>query len=205
MSAVGPSATPSARSGRARRSPRAAWVAVLRTGLLAVCAITGVAVLTAAALSAWEREASAPALEGSPTRLMGLRVVGHDDKGRPFELTAVSAKRDPDAPDKVELEQPVFVIEEGGEGRTRVSASAGRYDEEDGKLALSGGVDYSGARGVFKSSASVIDTRTGEVAGSSAIRASTPTVTVEGDSYEASERGERVVVRGRVRGRLTPN
>lgn len=172
---------------------------------MALSALIGIAVLFTAALSTWRSGADERAGDKPPSRLSGLRVVGHDDAGRPFELTAVSATRQPEHAHRITLERPVLVMERGRDARTRVTAATGLYDEQTGSLALSGGVDYSGARGVYKTNGALVDTRKGEVTGSSAVQAETPLGQVEGESYQVTKSGENVVVKGGVRGRIAPN
>lgn len=205
MPAPVPQAAPSGRSGPARRGARANRVAALGAGLVAVSALVVIAAVAMAAIGARRGGVSEGATQTPPARLSGLRLVGRDDKGRPFELIAVSATRDPQAVHRIALERPVLVMEEAGEAATRVVAATGLYDEQTGALALSGGVDYSGTQGVFRTSTALVDTRTGQVAGSSAIRAQTSVGEVEGESYEVTKKGENVVLKGGVRGRLAPN
>jgi len=98
-----------------------------------------------------------------PLEVVSPRVIGRDDKGRAFVVTADRASRQPGATQRVDLQTPVLVRDEGGPDALRVLAPRGVYDEATARLTLSGGVKVDGARGRFSAPSIVYDTRTGRL------------------------------------------
>jgi lipopolysaccharide export system protein LptC len=137
-----------------------------------------------------------------PIRLVNPRFVGRDDKGRAFVLTAASAVRDQKDYQRVMLDRPTLVLDKDGPDPLRVTAGAGVYHEGDRKLAVSGGVRVSGARGAFETAHSLFDTKTGELVGSGPIQGSGSLGEITAKSYGVYGKGERMVFKGGVHTRL---
>jgi lipopolysaccharide export system protein LptC len=137
-----------------------------------------------------------------PIRLVNPRFVGRDDRGRAFVLTAVSAMRDQKDYQRVMLDRPALVLDEEGPDPLRVTAAHGVYHEGDRKLAVSGGVRMSGARGAFETAHSLFDTKTGELVGSGPIQGSGSLGEITAKSYGVYDKGERMVFKGGVHTRL---
>ena len=86
-----------------------------------------------------------------------------------------------------------------------MTARAGVFDEAAHALVLTGDVRMDDGRGGrFTANQARIDTRTGAVSGQSGLRVETGAGVVQGGSYEADELGDRLILKGGVRGRLTP-
>ena len=137
-----------------------------------------------------------------PIRLVNPRFVGRDDKGRAFVLTAASAIRDQKDYQRVILDRPALVLDEEGPDPLRITAGQGVYHEGNRKLAVSGGVRLSGARGAFETAQSLFDTKTGELEGSGPIQGSGPLGEITAKSYGVYGKGERMVFKGGVHTRL---
>ncbi|WP_293904868.1 LPS export ABC transporter periplasmic protein LptC [Phenylobacterium sp.] len=137
-----------------------------------------------------------------PIRLVTPRFVGRDDKGRPFVLTAVSATRDRLDYQRVMLNKPALVLDEGGPDELRINGADGVFHEQDGKLELSGGVKLADAKNAFNTAASLFDTKTGEVIGSGPIQGAGGLGEITAKSYGVYDKGDRMVFKGGVRSRL---
>jgi lipopolysaccharide export system protein LptC len=129
-------------------------------------------------------------------RMVNPRFTGRMATGEPFVVTALSATRRSAGSDLVELERPVY--ESAGR---RVAATAGVYNQKLETLDLSGEVILADAQGnTFSSAAARVDGDSSVVYGDRAIRGAGPLGAVRADSYEIHERGERLILRGRVQG-----
>lgn len=196
-----PAAPPSRRD--MRRWKRRSQV-VLRLRVLLPLAI-GVIFLGLVGTIVWRTIAgrpAAPVTSDAPIRLVNPRFVGRDDKGRAFVLTARSAVRDQRDYQRVVLDRPSLVLDEGAERPLRVSAKSGVYHEGARKLDLDGGVKFSNAQGDFATATSQFDTRSGELGGSGPVHGSGTFGDIEAKSYGVFDKGERMIFKGGVRARI---
>ena len=137
--------------------------------------------------------------------LVQPRMLGQDDKGRPFIITAATATRDDTAGDRILLEKPILVTEQGKPEQTRMTAGRGVYNETDGRLNVDGGVNIAGPRGAFDTASSIFDSRTGEITGQGAVRGEGSFGTITAGSYVGENNGKRIIYKGGVRARLKIN
>jgi len=137
-----------------------------------------------------------------PIRLIAPRFVGRDDKGRPFVLTAESAIRDRLDYQRVILKKPALVMDENGPDMLRINGADGVFHEQDGKLELSNGVRLADPKNTFNTTASLFDTKTGEVIGSAPIQGAGGLGQIEAKSYGVYGKGDRMVFSGGVHTRL---
>jgi lipopolysaccharide export system protein LptC len=162
------------------------------------------AILTQAAIHAAETKASS-VVAGAPLRMENPRFTGSMKDGRAFLIVATAAVRDKVDPNKVALESPKLTRGYGSDNPTQIVARLGNYDESGGALLLTGDVEIQNGDGyAFKTEKAVIDTRTGEVMGDSAVRGAASGNQVQADSYSVTDKGDRVIFKGRVRSRLNP-
>jgi lipopolysaccharide export system protein LptC len=138
----------------------------------------------------------------APIRLVNFRLVGRDDKGRAFVLTADSAIRDQKEYQRVHLTKPALIIDSESPAPTRLTAAAGELHEGTGKLALRGGVQLNGAELSVATATSMFDIATGALTGQGDIAGSTPLGEVTAKSYGVYDEGARMVFKGGVRGRI---
>ncbi len=191
-----------ARSGMEAWRRRSALIRRLRILLPALIALILAGLAASVVYSTFK---AAPVQTGDsdePIRLVNPRFVGRDDKGRAFVLTAVSAMRDQKDYQRVMLDRPALVLDEEGPDPLRVTAAAGVYHEGNRKLAVSGGVRMSGARGAFETAHSLFDTKTGELVGSGPIQGSGSLGDITAKSYGVYGKGDRMVFKGGVHTRL---
>jgi lipopolysaccharide export system protein LptC len=137
-----------------------------------------------------------------PIRLLNPRFVGRDAKGRAFTVTAQAAVRDQRDFQRVMLDRPILVIDEGGENPTRLVSRSGVYHEGTGKLQLSGGVRLTSPQTALDTAASLYDTKTGELIGSGPIQGSGSLGEINAKSYGVYDKGARIVFSGGVRARI---
>ncbi len=138
----------------------------------------------------------------TPIQLMNPRFVGRDDKGRAYVLTAVSAIRDENDYQRVLLDRPSLILDEGGENPMTVTAKAGVYREDRRVLNLDGGVRMNGGALNFDTASSIFNTATGELEGQGQISGAGSLGEITAKSYGVYDKGDRLVFKGGVRGRI---
>lgn len=191
-----------------RRTPAEAWrrrsrmVRRLRIALPVMIGLILAALAGSIAYNAITGQVGPAADVDQPIRLMTPRFVGRDDKGRAFVLTALSATRDPKDYQRVMLDHPALVLDEGGPDLAKITSLAGIYQENTRKLELNGDVRLEGARGAFKTAQSLYDTKTGELAGSGPIQGAGSLGEINAKSYGVDDKGEHMVFRGGVHTRI---
>jgi lipopolysaccharide export system protein LptC len=177
-----------------RRSRVIRALRILFPGLIA-------AILAAlGAMVAWSTFNAQPIAGSSndPIRLVNPRFVGRDTRSRAFVLTAVTATRDARDDQKVYLDHPALVLDDEGPDPLRITAHAGVYHEDSGKLDVSGGVRLAGARGAFDTAESLFDTKTGELVGSGPVHGQGALGEISAKSYGVYDKGDRMVFKGGV-------
>jgi lipopolysaccharide export system protein LptC len=135
-----------------------------------------------------------------PQKMLNPRFTGRNVAG-PYEVTAQVAVRRSMTSPLVDLEKPIYRTREG---RT-MSAERGIYDESTGAVTLAGDVIFSdGAGNSFQSTGAVVEGELGRIRGERAIRGDGRLGAVRADGYEISNDGQRITLRGRVKGQLQP-
>ena len=145
---------------------------------------------------------AAPAEADAPIQLVNPRFVGKDEKGRAFVITATSAERDENDYQRVLLREPSLVLDAEGEAPSKVTAKTGVYSEDRRVLNLDGGVKMSGSNTDFNTQSSIFNTATGELEGQGQISGVGSLGEITAKSYGVYDKGERLVFKGGVRGRL---
>jgi lipopolysaccharide export system protein LptC len=156
---------------------------------------------------AWTTLTTQPTPSGSasdPIRLVNPHFVGRDNRGRPFMLTSATATRDPQEYSKVYLDKPNLVLDEDGADPLRIVGGSGVFHEDTGKLEVSHGVRFSGARGAFATAQSVYDIKSGELVGSGPVQGLGSLGEIQAKSYGVYDKGARIVFSGAVHSRLQP-
>lgn len=148
---------------------------------------------------------AAGAKQAEERKMIGPRFSGKTRDGRSFVIVGKVGMNDAATQDRILISEPVLTLKTKAGGTSTATARSGVYAEAARKLTLNGDVrldDGSGTR--FLSEEAVIDTRTGKVSGQAGLRVESSAGNVESKSYEAQDEGDRVVFKGGVRGRLTP-
>lgn len=138
----------------------------------------------------------------TPIQLINPRFVGRDDKGRAFVLTAASAIRDQNDYQRVILDTPALILDEEGENPVRISAKSGVYREDRRVLNLEGGVKMTSGALNFDTASSIFNTATGELEGQGQISGAGSLGEITAKSYGVYDKGDRLVFKGGVRGRI---
>ena len=89
-----------------------------------------------------------------------------------------------------------------GVNPTRVTAKSGVYSEDRRVLNLDGGVKMSGGDVTFDTASSIFNTATGELEGEGLISGASSLGEITAKSYGVYDKGERLVFKGGVRGRI---
>ena len=166
-------------------------IGLILVGLAATVAYTTLAVQKVAAGNS-----------SDPIRLVHPHFVGRDTRGRPFDLTSVTATRDPANYKRVFLDKPTLTIDADGPDPLHITAGAGVFHEDTGKLEVSKGVRLSDARGAFNTAQSVFDTKTEDLIGSGPVQGLGSLGEIHAKSYGVYDQGARMVFNGAVHTRL---
>jgi lipopolysaccharide export system protein LptC len=199
VSAVPPVESAAERARNRRRAP----VRRLRL-VLAVFAIgIGVAVVGQASLRSFASNKTQTQAANTPLLLNKPRFTGVLKDGRAFLITADNAERDAKDQNLVRLTTPVLVRGYGAPNPSQATAKTGIYREAEHTLLLTDDVKITSAEGYdFDAPRALIDMRTGEVSGDSGIAGNGPKGSTQANSYNVTDKGDRVVLNGRVRTRL---
>ena len=187
------------------RNRRRAPVRRLRL-VLAIFAI-GVSV-TVVAQASWRSLASNKTqtqTADTPLVLDKPRFTGVLKDGRAFLITAEHAERDVKDQNLVRLTAPTLVRGYGAPNPSQATAKTGLYREAEHTLLLSEDVKITSSEGFdFDAPQALIDMRTGEVSGDAGIAGAGPKGSTRANAYNVTDKGDRVVLKGRVRTRLEP-
>jgi lipopolysaccharide export system protein LptC len=186
-----------------RRRKRISTIVVLRralpllaVGLLGLCAAQIVANLL-------DRPTAQPA-PAQASAMIEPRFSGSSSKGS-FRITGRTGLRDETAGERILIAEPVLTLRSQGGGTRKATAKSGVYDESAHSMLLTGDVRIDdGSGGRFAAKEARIDTRTGVLSGQVGMRFEGAAATVESRSFVVEEEGERMILKGGVRGRLNP-
>jgi lipopolysaccharide export system protein LptC len=195
----------SAQSGRrdfARWRRRSRMIGYLRIALPAAIALILLSMAGFVIHATVIGHAAAKSEADAPIQLINPRFVGRDEKGRAFVLTASSAVRDDNDYQRVMLDKPTLIFDEEGANPTRITANSGVYREDRRMLNLDGGVKMNGSNVNFDTASSIFNTATGELEGQGQISGIGSLGEITAKSYGVYDKGERLVFKGGVRGRI---
>ena len=150
------------------------------------------------------RQEAARAEVTSPIRMVNPHFYGRDNSGRPYSLAAREAARDERAFQTVRLTGPNLTLDTGAAHPSTLAADHGVYQEDTRILTLNGhvrAVDAKGGR--FASEEAVVNTRTGQVSGPKPMAGATGAGGIQARSFQAYDKGNRVVFTGGVHARLS--
>jgi len=178
---------------------------LIRTLRIVLPALIGLILLFlagAVAFNALTAQPAQPRETSTPIRLVHPRLVGRDQQGRAFVITAQSATRDPRDYQRVILDHPALVLDEQGPDPLRLMAAAGVYHEATFQLDLHGGVRLVGSKAAFDTATSLYDTKTGVITGPGPVQGSGSLGEINAKSYAIYDKGNRVIFRGGVHTRF---
>ncbi len=182
-----------------RRTP----IRRLRLGLAVFAVAVGAAVVGQASWRTFVSQKTVTQAAGPSLQLAKPRFSGTMKDGRAFLITADSAERDAKDENLVHLVAPVLIRGYGSPTPSQATAKQGAYRESAHSLLLSDTVKITSDEGyTFDAPQAVIDTRTGEVSGGAGIAGGNAKGQTRADSYNVTDKGDRVVLKGRVRTRL---
>ncbi|PVM84276.1 LPS export ABC transporter periplasmic protein LptC [Caulobacter radicis] len=196
------SVAPAKKPRRNRRRRSARWA---RAGLLVLAVGVSGVVIGQTTFRMLDTHRAAKAATAAPLAMDNPRFTGAMRDGRAFLITARRAERDAADPNKVKLVEPTLVRGYGAPDASKVTSKDGIYQEAQNLLVLTKDVKIDNGQGYqFASQEARIDTKTGEVVGGAPVAGAGPRGNVSADSYSVSDKGDRVVFKGRVRTRVQP-
>jgi lipopolysaccharide export system protein LptC len=146
--------------------------------------------------------APAPVASEHTVRMVNPQFSGEGRDGSRYLLTAKSGVRDPKDAARIVLQRPVVSVSRNGQPGAHTVSQRGVFREDDQSLTLEGDVQVEEAGGFrFVANNAVIDTATGRVKGGG-VQGQGPVGAVRSDSYSVTEKGDRMVFKGGVRGQL---
>lgn len=163
---------------------------------LAAASFSSIFVFMAISAVSGTMDAAAVTAGSEGQRMENPRFVGRSQNGQRYEIVAKNAFRQPGS-DIIVLETPIYAAEDG----RKMLSVRGLYDPATRTVELEGNVKFEGQDGAgFSSTNAFIDARAGTIRGERAIRGAGPLGAVRSDTYEISEDGRRITLRGRVQG-----
>ncbi len=142
-------------------------------------------------------------------RMANPRFAGVDDKGKPFEITAISASQDPATKDVIQLEQP-RAVQGGDDEASVVTAESGLYRSNDNILTLNRSVTLEHELGaktyVLRAPVAIVSIKDQIVTSDAGVGAEGPDgATLQADKMRAFRDDGRVVFEGNVSMRIYPS
>jgi lipopolysaccharide export system protein LptC len=135
--------------------------------------------------------------------MTNAHFFGRDGDGRAYVLSAREAARDDADYQRIRLRDALLALNFDSPAQTLVSADRGIYREDNRLLALSGHIHFRDPSGDdFLTQQAVVDTVNGALVGPGPVKGFGPTGTIQANSFEIFDRGQRVVFRGDVHSRL---
>ncbi|MDR6625078.1 LPS export ABC transporter periplasmic protein LptC [Caulobacter segnis] len=201
----GAAAIPPLSASERARNRRRAPVRRLRLGLAVFAIAVGVTVVGQASWRSLASSKLQTQAASTPLLLDKPRFTGVLKDGRPFLITADRAERDPNDQDLVRLSAPMLVRGYGQPDASQATAKSGVYREAAHTLLLTQDVKITNGEGYeFDAPQALIDMRTGEVSGNGGVAGTGPNASTRANTYSVKDKGDRVILNGRVRTRLEP-
>lgn len=176
---------------------RGALPAVIVVGLLGLLGWAGYKTFTELNLS--ERQ-------GGAIRMVDPEFHGRNKTGQPYVVTAQSAVRNPEHPERLMLDEPRLVMQTLSRGEVHGSGRSGQYDENAHYLNLWGGVTMFDALGYhFESPTARVDTQKSTAEGHDGTHDYGPLGRSEGDAYFIDDKSGHTVLTGHVLTHLVPH
>lgn len=187
-----------------RREKRLANVRVLRWALPLTAGVLLIACIVQVAMSTM----SAPTPEVEPaqvSKMLKPHFSGTNPDGRTFTITGREGVRDEKQVGRIIIADPVLTLRTADGATKQATAKSGVYDEPAHRLVLTGDVKMDNGGGSrFSAQEAHIDTRTGVVSGQTGLQIDRDNTQVQSGSYTVEDKGDRLILKGGVSGRLTP-
>lgn len=184
-----------------RRAHRLVQVRRLRR-ILPIAAIALLAICLLQVLIGGFSRSTPDTREAEVAKMLSPRFSGRTPDGRRFVITGESGVRSEADLNQIDIAAPVLTLQDG-ERTQRMTARTGVYDEAAHTLRLVGEVKINtGAQAQLSAREAVVDTRTGAISGQKGLTVQAGSRQVEADSFATDEDGDRIILKGGVRGRL---
>lgn len=184
-----------------RRAHRLVQVRRLRRAL-PIAAVALLAICLLQVLVSGFSGAAPETAQADAAKMLSPRFSGRAPDGRRFAITGESGVRSEADPNQIDIAAPVLTLQDG-ERTQRMTALTGVYDEAAHTLRLVGEVKINtGAQAQLSAREAVVDTRTGAISGQKGLTVQAGARQVQADSFTTDEDGDRIILKGGVRGRL---
>jgi len=151
-------------------------------------------------------EMSLSGRQGGAIRMVKPEFHGRNKEGLPYVVTADTAVRDAQHPERMALDQPRLVEQTMNRGVVHGASTSGLYDEKSHILNLWGGVTMIDGIGYhFFSPTARVDTAADTAEGHDGTHSEGPTGHAVGDSYYIDNKQGHTVLTGHVLTHLVPH
>jgi lipopolysaccharide export system protein LptC len=150
----------------------------------------------------WERmQVSFPAIDlrdAQELRMVNARYSGIDREGRPFVVTAVSARQIPDRQDLTSLQAPVAEIRLRSGAELRATAITAIYQSQTGVIDLFGDVTVTHQNGTrFTTQTARVHAAQNAAEGDDPVAGHGPAGEIKAQGFRVIDKGETVIFTGR--------
>lgn len=133
-------------------------------------------------------------------RVANPRYVGVDEKDRPYEIVAASARQDSESADDVYLDRPQADMMTENGAWISLTAGSGVWHKRDEAVDLAGGVSvFHDAGHQLSSETARIDLGDGTATSDTPTTGQSPGGNVTGEGFKLYDRGARIVFTGKAR------
>ncbi|MCB9930674.1 MAG: LPS export ABC transporter periplasmic protein LptC [Alphaproteobacteria bacterium] len=133
-------------------------------------------------------------------RMRTARLVGEDEQGQPYELSATEARQGDDGINTVLLDHPAGRIALQDGAKLDLEATKGVFDRKAKELDLSGDVTVHHGDGYrFESESASVDIDAGRAVGHQPIHGNGPEGEIQGEGFEILDKGRTVKILGKSR------
>ncbi|WP_309643857.1 LPS export ABC transporter periplasmic protein LptC [Phenylobacterium sp.] len=149
--------------------------------------------------------ASKPTPQADVDTMLKPRFAGRGSDGKSFVITGAEGRRPDKTLGEILITDPVLTLKTATGGVSTMTATSGVFDEAAHALVLTGQVKMANASGSrFTAQQARIDTRSGTVSGQRGLQVENSSGVLQSGTYSADEDGDRVILKGGVRGRFNP-
>lgn len=151
-------------------------------------------------------ELSLTGRQGGAIRMVDPEFHGRNSTGQPYVVTASSAVRDTDHPERMALTEPRLTEQTLTRGEVHGASPSGLYDENTHVLNLWGGVVMTDGIGYrFESPTARVDTLNSRAEGHDGSHTEGPAGRALGDSYFIDDKTSHTILTGHVLTHLVPH
>jgi len=138
--------------------------------------------------------------DANQIRMRTARLVGTDEAGRAYEVSAVEARQGEDGTETVLLDRPAGRVTMEDGASLNMEAASGVFDRNAETIDLTGSVTVEHGLGYrFRSESATVDLNEGRASGNEPIDGFGPEGEIHGEGFEILDKGRTVKILGKSR------